>query len=322
MTYNINAEKNGPNSYGEVANVIKTINPDICGLQKVDSCATVDTLDVSKWLGAQTSKVNSFAVAVKNYKSSKGSYGVAFLSNEAPQSVRRLWIEHTQSETDRGVLEIGITMGGEKVRVLVTHVAHEGETYRTAQIKKIIAWIDSVSKVDPVIIMADFNAAPTESSMKQFETAGFAYVKGANGAIFDTSTSQKINHILYRPQQRWSVVEAGNPAYPDVSNRNPVWANMKLVPSIGITVNKIETKKDVLFSYKNHSIKYLVNTDAPISIMLYNSSGRKMATLVSNQIRRCGEYSIDLNRMELPSGVYHCKYLAGKINTIYTFVSY
>jgi endonuclease/exonuclease/phosphatase family metal-dependent hydrolase len=311
MTYNINAEKNGPDSYGEVANVIKAINPGICGLQKIDSCATLDTLDVSKWLGAKTGKVNTFAVAVKNYKSSKGSYGVAFLSNDTPLSVRRLWIEHTQSEMDRGVLEIGITMGGEKARIIVTHVAHEGETYRTAQIKKIISWIDSVSKDDPVIIMADFNAAPTESSMKQFETAGYSYVKGKNGAVLDTSTGQKINHILYRPQNRWQVVDAGNPAYANVSNRNPVWADMKLVPTTGVLENTTMHNDISAIHYHGNTIQYFVKNNGLVSIALFNLTGKKIVDLVENQFKNCGVYSININSSRYTTGLYTLKYISG-----------
>jgi endonuclease/exonuclease/phosphatase family metal-dependent hydrolase len=38
MTYNINAEKHGDGSYSDIIEVISAINPDICGLQKLDSC--------------------------------------------------------------------------------------------------------------------------------------------------------------------------------------------------------------------------------------------------------------------------------------------
>jgi endonuclease/exonuclease/phosphatase family metal-dependent hydrolase len=314
MTYNINAEKNGPNSYGEVANVIKNINPDICGLQKIDSCASIDTLDVSKWLGEKTDKVNTFAVAVKNYKSSSGSYGVAFLSNEEPASVRRLWLEHTKNEMDRGVLEIGITVGGEKARIIVTHLAHETtEDFRSLQIKKIIPWIDSAGKDDPVIIMADFNAPPTENSMKLFETAGFAYVKSKNNLILDTSNGQKINHILYRPQNRWQVVDAGNPAYSNVSNRNPVWADMKVVPSIGIVEKKCRVNNEYcpIRSHGN-TIDYSVETGSYVSLSLYTLSGLKVADLVKNQYINDGAHSVNFNCIQFAKGMYTLRYISGR----------
>ncbi|HEX2959925.1 MAG TPA: endonuclease/exonuclease/phosphatase family protein [Chitinispirillaceae bacterium] len=312
MTYNINAEKHGSGSYADIANVIKEIEPAFCGLQKVDSCNSRNSSDVLKWLAEQTGTKNTFAPAVKNYQGSTGAYGIGFLSKETPLSVRRLWIEHTQSEQDRGVLEIGCTMGEENVKIVVTHLAHEGESYRSAQIKKIISWIDDDDKDCPVIIMADFNAAPTENSMKQFETAGFNYVKGANGAILDTSSNQKINHILYRPLSRWSVVEAGNPSY-SASNRNPVWAEMKLIPSSGSVTQKTVLENGVNpIRYNGNRIEYHVENGTAVSLSLYSVSGKKTADLVKNQVTGGGLHTINIDQSILTHGMYIVKYTSGR----------
>ncbi len=233
MTYNINAEKHGSGLYTDIAEVINEIDPDIAGLQKIDSCNSRNPADVLQWLGAQTSCETAYAPAIKKYENGEGSYGIGFLCRQSPLSTRKLWIEHTGSEQDRAALQITISMGGENVRVIVTHLAHEGISYRTAQINKIISWIDSISIDDPVIIMADFNAKPTESSMKILEAAGYGYVKGKNGEILDTSANQGINHILFRPLSRWHVAAAGNPAY-KASNRNPVWADIELLKVVSI----------------------------------------------------------------------------------------
>ena len=100
--------------------------------------------------------------------------------------------------------------------------------------QKIISWIDSISTDDPVVIMADFNAKPDENSMKLLESAGYGYVKGSNGEILDISANQGINHILFRPSSRWSVIAAGNPAC-SASNRNPVWADIELLDPVIVT---------------------------------------------------------------------------------------
>jgi endonuclease/exonuclease/phosphatase family metal-dependent hydrolase len=306
MTYNINAEKYSDGSYDDIATVIKTINPDINGLQKIDSSNTRNPQYVLKWLGEQTGRVYTFAPAIKNYKNAPGSYGVGFLSKEVPLSVRRLWIEHTSSEEDRGVLEIGITMGGEKVRVIVTHLAHEGVSYRTAQINKIIPWIDSISKTDPVVILADFNAAPTETSMQLFETAGYLYVKGKNGSILDTSTGQKINHILYRPKESWNVADAENPKYA-ASNRNPVWADMELLTVSNYKLHNYSQPKNTQcqIAVCNNLLQYNLPHSATVSLSLFSSTGRKVAELTKNQSQRAGLHSFQLVSLNLPVGVYH-----------------
>lgn len=312
MTYNINAEKHGSGSYADIADVIKEIKPFVCGLQKVDSCNSRNSSDVLKWIAEETGKKSTFAPAVKKYQGSSGAYGIGFLSNETPDSVRRLWIGHTQSEQDRGVLEICCTVGGEKVRVIVTHLAHEGATYRTAQIKTILSWIDSAGTEDPVIIMADFNAAPTESSMKQFETAGFNYVKGANGAILDTSSNQKINHILYRPLSRWSVVDAGNPAY-SASNRNPVWADMKLIPSSEVALCKdIKRNGFSAVRFSRGKIEYYVENGGEVFLSLYSLSGTKITDLLGGQFQNSGFHTSSLVNTQCAPGIYTLLFHSGR----------
>jgi endonuclease/exonuclease/phosphatase family metal-dependent hydrolase len=307
MTYNINAEtKSSATAYSSIADVIKTINPDITGLQKVDSCNSRNSADVLKWLGEQTSRTPTFAPAMKNYQGSTGSYGVGFLTKENPLSTRRLWIEHTSSEQDRGVIELGITMAGEKVRVIVTHLAHEGLAYRTAQLNKIIPWIDSLGTTDPVIIMADFNAAPTESSMKLLETAGFSYVKGKNDKILDTSASQGINHILFRPATRWTVVDAGNPSYPNASNRNPVWADMELTGTSNTALFSKSPAQHAAMYLENGILRYVLKNGSNVSLSLYNAAGMHVRSLLNRKYQLPGSHAFSMNGIKLPNGLYYC----------------
>ncbi|HEX3020655.1 MAG TPA: endonuclease/exonuclease/phosphatase family protein [Chitinispirillaceae bacterium] len=310
MTYNINAEKHSSGSYKDIADVINEIKPDIAGLQKLDSCNSRNSTDVLKWLGEQSAMKTTYAPAIKNYENSGGSYGVGFLSKETPLSVRRLWMEHTTSEQDRAVLQIDINMGTEEVRVIVTHLAHEDPSYRTEQIKKIIKWIDSADTDDPVIIMADFNAKPTESSMKLFETAGYNYVKGQNGEILDTSAKQGINHIMYRPLYRWNVKNAGNPAY-SASNRNPVWADMEVIPKVAVQRNVSEYRygsEPYNITSDNKSLWYTLHHPAVVSISFFDFTGRKCTEYVTNQ--GSGSHAIPFSRFNLASGNYHCMFCA------------
>ena len=284
MTYNINAEKHASGSYNDIAEVITALAPTVCGLQKVDSCNSRNSSDVLSWLGNQTSLLPSFAPAIKKYENSTGSYGIGFLTKETPLSVRRLWIEHTASEQDRAVLDIKTTLGGEQVHFIVTHLAHEGTSYRTAQIKTIIPWIDSIGTNTPMIIMGDFNAAPTENSMKQFETAGFAYVKEKGGKILDTSASQGINHILYRPAARWRCNNAGNPAYA-ASNRNPVWAEMELLDPVSnlsaADIPKMRVIQDQIALYPSQ-IQFSTALPALAGITIFDASGSVIKKIVLN----------------------------------------
>ncbi len=305
MTYNINAQGHGSGSYSDIAGVIKEIKPDICGMQKLDSVNTRNPLYVLSWLSEQTSMPNfEYQSALRNYQN--GSYGVGFLANQAPLSTRRLWIKKTSSEEDRGVLEMGITIDGVPARVIVTHLAHEGASYRSSQIQKILTWIDSVSSTDPVLIMADFNADSTENSMQLFTNAGYEYVRGKNGVRLDTT--QKINHMLYRPKDKWIVEDAANPVYA-ASNRNPVWAIMKLAGSSVVKNTRISQQLNGAYRQwtECNTVHFELSERSEVTMSLYNLEGRKIFTLLNNQTVDAGKYSLPVNTEGIKCGMYIVK---------------
>jgi len=299
MTYNINAEGHGSGSYSDIAAVIKEINPTINGIQKVDSSNSRNSAYVLQYLGEQAVKSYTFAAAQTNFQGGSGSYGIGFLSDEPPLGVRRLKIPKGSASEDRAALEIKVSMAGEPVRVIVTHLDYASAANRTVQIQQILPWIDSGGAAsDPVVIMADFNAQSTESSMKLFETAGFNYVKGENGIILDTA--QKINHILFRPASRWKIVSVGNPAY-SASNRYPLWAKMQLL-------NPVTAQRQLSATNHTPSVAQITSTErcmtislakaARVSCELFTISGRKTGTIFNEKALFAGD-----NDILLPAGL-------------------
>jgi endonuclease/exonuclease/phosphatase family metal-dependent hydrolase len=317
MTYNINAEGHGSGSYSDIATVIKAIDPTICGVQKVDSCDSRNSQYVLKYLGDEASMFSTFAAAQPNYGGNPGSYGIGFLSDKEPKSARRLSIPKGSASEDRAALEIGVTIAGERVRVIVTHLDYANATNRTAQIQKIIPWIDSgAAATIPAIIMADFNAQSTESSLKLLTDAGFTFVKGLNGVILDST--QKINHILYRPESRWKVIDAGNPVY-TASNRNPLWALLSLLNPVGIITSKPENAGTIAKPRINSGDKEiccLLPSQAVVTMRLYDPSGRIVRTLISGRLLEAGRHSFILGNAGLTQGTY---FLESSINGVKAF---
>lgn len=305
MTYNINAAGHGDGPYDDIAAVINELAPEITGLQKIDSCNSRNPQFVARQLGEQTNRKYAFAPAIENYQNSSGSYGVAFLTIEEPLAVRRLHIDPTAKEEGRGVLETTVTMGGESVRVLVTHLAHEGVSYRESQTETILTWLgNSTTTETPVIIMADFNAKPTESSLQLFTDAGFSFVKGQNGTILDT-TNNGINHILFRPSDRWNIIDAGNPRY-DASNRNPVWADMELLnPSAALKQATGSTSNTVdVLPYDNNFISYSLSEPAQVLFDLFSADGKLVVSFCSGFMQNAGTHFIPLKKNQVAAGVY------------------
>jgi endonuclease/exonuclease/phosphatase family metal-dependent hydrolase len=313
MTYNINAETHTDGDYTDIGDVIKALNPTICGLQKVDSfTVTAAPVYVLKALGSQTGMLYTFSLS---YTKNGGAYGNGFLSDSAPKSVRHLAIPKGGASEDRSALEIGITMAGEKVRVIVTHLDYGSDANRTAQLQQIVPWIDSAGKTDPVVIMADFNASATAAPMKVLTDAGFVYVKGTNGVILDSTNN--INHILYRPENRWKIIDAGNPKYA-ASNRNPVWAQMKLLnPANNVAypqrISKSTTESMVTICGQRIFLE--LARPSRVSMEVFNASGRKIGVLLEERNLGAGSRSFLIDKKIAYRGI---AIIAVKIDGVYT----
>jgi endonuclease/exonuclease/phosphatase family metal-dependent hydrolase len=302
MTYNINYESNKNTQYDGIVSAIKAIDPTIAGLQKLDSCMGTgsDPCFVAKLLGNQTGMSYSFVTGDPT------SYGDGFLSKQPPQTVRRLWLKGNAT-IPRAAIEIGFTAGGEMVKAVVTHLDISGAAVREAEVQEIVSWIDGVAgKTIPTVIMADFNAQPTEDCMKQLTSDGFVFVKTKAGKILDTSSGQGINHILYRPEDRWTLVDAGNPKYA-ASNRNPVWALLTLKDDVAVKPAPLDRKAAFNRPHsiiENKEIRCMLPSRGLMSMRLLNPSGKEVVTLVGGRMLEAGPHSFAIPANSVTKGVY------------------
>lgn len=299
MTYNINYESNKNTQYEGIIAVIKEIDPTIAGLQKLDSCmgAVSNPCYVAKLIGDQTNMSYEFVTGDPQ------SYGDGFLSKQPPKSVRKIKLSGSAT-IPRAALEISVTVAGEPVRVIVTHLDLSAAN-RTSEMEQIIAWMDSGgARTIPAVIMADFNAGPTEDCMTQLTDAGFVFLKTSTGVILDTA--QKINHILYRPENRWKIVDRGNPKYA-ASNRYPLWGLMSLndpapVKSVNLGHDGAPVRMKV--STGNGELRCQLPSRGLLSMRLFDPSGKKVHTLVSGKMVEAGPHSFVIPTNRLTEGTY------------------
>ena len=229
LSYNLWGYRNAetPGGYDSLAVVINDINPDVSGHQEVDRVnKRSKRIDVIAYLGDLTGMHSLYAPALKEYQD--GEYGEGLLADHPPLSHRLFWVEEPGGE-DRSAVEIDISMGGERVRFLTTHLAHENDEFAAHQAEEMVAWIDEGGGAEiPMVILGDFNSRPGDDAMSQYEDAGFVYVRNDSGEILD-----EIDHIMYRPKDRWHVVEADKPTHYTSSDHDPVWAIMQLLDPRG-----------------------------------------------------------------------------------------
>lgn len=225
LSYNLWGYRNAevPGGYDSLAAVINEIGPDISGHQEVDRANSRSKgVDVIAYLGERTGMHSLFAPALKGWNG--GDYGEGLLAKHPPLSHRMFWVEEPEGE-DRSAIEIEITMDGERVRFLTTHLAHENDAFAAHQAREMVAWIEEGGGREiPMVILGDFNSRPGDEAMSQYEAAGFVYVRNSGGEILD-----QIDHIMYRPRERWRVVQADKPTHYTASDHDPVWAVLELV---------------------------------------------------------------------------------------------
>lgn len=226
MTYNICASCQFENQYEKIAEAIIEISPDICGLQEVDSVNTRTPFDFTKELADTAGKEYIYSPTNRNVL--EGAYGDAMLYNYKPDSIKYFEIK-LQGATRVGITESQITINNEHVLVYNTHLSYQASQFRVEEANLIMKWIDKNNLANiPRIILGDFNSYPDSSGMQAFYEAGYGIVRGE-----DNKPPALVDHILYRPRNKWKVLEAHKPEKYKGSDHYPVWANLKLIDPVG-----------------------------------------------------------------------------------------
>lgn len=317
LTYNLFAGgHSNDGSYADIVEVLNDISADISGHQEVDSCNGRNSLDVINWLGEQTNMHSHFAPALKSWNG--GKYGNGMLSTHEPISIRKFWADlGSFGAEDRSASEIEITMNGEKVRVLNTHVAYQGVQAPAAQAAQMIDWIDEGGdRSIPMIIMGDFNSYEGDAAMTHFEEAGFTYVRNDNGSVMD-----HIDHIMFRPKDRWTLLDKGKPTNYSASDHDPVWAILELDISSPIEKSAALTKNRLsLSNLSKNLIKFNLNQTSNVSLNIYSLSGKKIKSVLNKRRLLKGENVISLGNDFLSNGIYYLKFNLDKEQFIHKVI--
>ena len=165
-----------------IARVISAVNPDVIGLEEVESEDALDDLrDILRQYPYRiTYKYSVFA----DDKKRSLAVSNALLSKYPIKYARE--IEVSKSPRMRNILEVGIEVGDEVVIVFVNHwKAKSGnESKRVETAKHLMARLQELDKNTPYILIGDFN-----SNYNEFQTF-------INTKLNDTDGITGINHIL------------------------------------------------------------------------------------------------------------------------------
>ena len=236
MTFNIyHGEKNyepGKSNLRQIAEVIREYQPDFVAMQEVDSLTERTAAfnqgvpqDLVKELATLTGMYGYFGKAI-DY--SGGGYGEGILSR-FPAKSTVYSLPTPMGGEGRALITVRHNLpGGQELVFAGTHLCHEFDGNRQAQVEAIAAIFEG--NRSPVIMGGDFNfepgTAPYQLIAKYFSDA--AAVKGDPAfTIPYDNPSARIDYIFLSRNQNWLVKEV-KVIKTDASDHMPVLVKLEL----------------------------------------------------------------------------------------------
>lgn len=207
LTYNIyhGETMRGDFNLDTIAGVIKSVNPDLVALQEVDFRTNrAKQMDLAMELGQRTGLIPLFGKAMSF---SGGEYGEAILSGYTFFCTRNHALSAQDGKEPRAALEVNVVLkSGDTIRFIGTHLDHtRDETDRISQATELN---NLFTKDDvPSILAGDLNAGP-ESKTMGILLKEWTKSSSENIPTFPSASPRaKIDYVLFRPAERWRVIE-------------------------------------------------------------------------------------------------------------------
>jgi len=187
-----------------IAATVESTGAEVVGLQEVDVHfgARSDFVDQANWLADRLGMYVVFGANLNLDPLSAGAprrqYGTAILSEHRIRESTNTLLPRPEGGEQRGLLEAHIRVRGLPVTVYNTHLQHDSQVERLAQIatiRDIIAGVD-----ESVVVLGDLNATPgspeianlTEDLVDSWVTAGVG-----DGFTYDAATPHaRIDYVM------------------------------------------------------------------------------------------------------------------------------
>ena len=231
LTYNIyhGEDANGDSNLDAVAGIINSLGPDLVALQEVDNKTTrAKGLDLTAELSQRTGMKGIFGKAM-DYAG--GGYGEAVLTRHPVIYIMNNPLPHTPNAEPRAALEIQIELPNKEIIVFVgTHLDHlrdqNNRMNQAGRIKELYQDYDL-----PVILAGDLNATPGSDPINLLSRQwSYASEGDPQPTMPSVNPRRKIDYIMYKPKDRWKVIEVRVIDEKVASDHCPMFAVLELIP--------------------------------------------------------------------------------------------
>lgn len=208
FTYNIlhGATMDQDFNFDEIANVIKSVNPDIVALQEVDyKTNRAKKYDLTKELAVRTGLIPLFGRAMYY---DDGEYGEGILSKYSFIKTEAVSLPHLPENEPRTALSVLFEMESkDTVMFIATHLDHldeDNDRYRQA-----VAINNEFRGIKyPAILAGDLNDIPTSRSILELYKCWNDPMKNTIETTWPVDNPKlKLDYIMFMPAQKWIVLE-------------------------------------------------------------------------------------------------------------------
>ena len=230
LTYNIlhGATMKGDFDLDLIADVIKAAKPDLVALQEVDyKTNRAKKYDLVTELAIRTNMSPLFARAMPY---DDGEYGEGILSSFTFLATKNHPLPYTEGKEPRDAAEINIVLkSGDTIRFIGTHLDHEKDPLnRLMQAKELNRVLTRDAR--PSILTGDLNEEPDKEGMKVLFTEWERSFKEDTPTFPSDNPIKKIDYVLFRPANRWRVLETRVIDEKIASDHCPVLVVLELLP--------------------------------------------------------------------------------------------
>jgi len=231
LTYNIyhGEDANGGSNLDAVAGIINSLKPDLVALQEVDNkTRRAKRLDLTAELSKRTGMKGIFGKAL-DYEG--GGYGEAVLSRHPIIETKNNLLPHTAKAEPRAALEVHEKLpGGVEIAFVGTHLDHQrNQSNRMMQAGRIVELYENFDL--PMVLAGDLNAVPGSDPINLLSRQWSDAARDDPQPTFPSvRPTRKIDYIMYKPKDRWKVVELRVIDEKVASDHCPVFAVLELLP--------------------------------------------------------------------------------------------
>lgn len=189
-----------------IARVVTSAKPDLVALQEVDQrVQRTNSVDQPARLAELTGLAIAFGA---NIDLQGGHYGNAVLSRHAIVATSNHSLPNVDQGEQRGLLavEVKIPEAGKTLLLLATHLDHRRDDRERVESAKMINQLVAEQR-GPVILAGDLNDVVGSETLRQLELDWQRANEQPLATIPVGEPSRQIDFILFRPAERWRVIE-------------------------------------------------------------------------------------------------------------------